>query len=194
MEIERKTMSVPEMRELLGLKKTESYWLVHRNFFKTDIIDGQMRVDIDSFEKWYANQVKHKKVDGPAPGANLTKMSYSFMEVAQMLGVSDAVIYEIWSANNLETFIVDYVKRIPKQVFETWYMGQTRYKKRNHGTHQGAKACAYMSREDAAKMARVSQTTISRWAMKGHFKSVKTDNMLRINRASFERWLEVREE
>lgn len=28
----KKTMSVPEMRKLLGVKKTESYWLVHRNF------------------------------------------------------------------------------------------------------------------------------------------------------------------
>ena len=32
----KKTMSVPEMRKLLGVKKTESYWLVHRNFFKTE--------------------------------------------------------------------------------------------------------------------------------------------------------------
>ena len=36
----QKTMSVSEMRKLLGLKKTESYWLVHRNFFKTEIIGG----------------------------------------------------------------------------------------------------------------------------------------------------------
>lgn len=57
----KKTMSVPEMRRLLGLKKTDSYWLVHRNFFQTYIVNGQMRVDIASFEKWYANQVKHKK-------------------------------------------------------------------------------------------------------------------------------------
>ena len=36
----KNTMSVPEMRRLLGVKKTESYWLVHRNFFETRIIDG----------------------------------------------------------------------------------------------------------------------------------------------------------
>ena len=71
----QKTMSVPEMRKLLGLKKTESYWLVHRNFFKTEIIGGVMRVDIESFEKWYANQIKHKKVNGEAPGRELTKTS-----------------------------------------------------------------------------------------------------------------------
>lgn len=59
---QRRTMSVPEMRKLLGLKKTESYWLVHRNFFKTEMISGQMRVDLESFERWYANQVKHNVV------------------------------------------------------------------------------------------------------------------------------------
>jgi hypothetical protein len=30
----RRTMSVPEMRRLLGIKKTESYWLVHRKFLR----------------------------------------------------------------------------------------------------------------------------------------------------------------
>ena len=35
MSVPKRTMSVPEMRRLLGVKKTESYWLVHRNFFKT---------------------------------------------------------------------------------------------------------------------------------------------------------------
>ena len=57
----RSTMSVPEMRKLLGLKKTDSYWLVHKNFFKTEVIGGMMRIDLVSFEKWYANQVKYKK-------------------------------------------------------------------------------------------------------------------------------------
>ena len=54
----KRTMSVPEMRKLLGIKKTESYWLVHKNYFKTELINGTMRVDIASFEKWYANQTK----------------------------------------------------------------------------------------------------------------------------------------
>ena len=41
----KKTMSVPEMRKLLGVKKTESYWLVHRNFFKTEIINRHTYFD-----------------------------------------------------------------------------------------------------------------------------------------------------
>lgn len=189
---ERKTMTVSQMRKMLGLKKTESYWLVHRNFFKTDIINGQMMIDMESFEKWYANQVKHRKVDGPEPGAELTRMSYSFSEVAKMLGVSGAVVYEIWDKNNLETFTVDYVKRIPKDVFEKWYAGQTRYRKRRHGSHLGAKRSSYISREEAAVMAGVEPATVSRWAGEGYFRFTKTDKILRIKKDSFESWLDVR--
>ena len=189
---ERETMTVPQMRKMLGLKKTESYWLVHRNFFQTDIVNGHMMIDVESFEKWYANQVKHRKVDGPEPGAELTKMSYSFAEVAEMLGVSGAVVYEIWDKNNLETFTVDFVKRIPKEVFEKWYAGQTRYRKRKHGSHVGAKRSRYISRDEAAVMAGVTPSTVSRGADEGYFRFTKTDKILRIRRDSFERWLDVR--
>ena len=189
---ERETMTVPQMRKMLGLKKTESYWLVHRNFFQTDIVNGHMMIDVESFEKWYANQVKHRKVDGPEPGAELTKMSYSFAEIAEMLGVSGAVVYEIWDKNNLETFTVDFVKRIPKDVFEKWYAGQTRYRKRKHGSHVGAKRSRYISRDEAAVMAGVTPSTVSRWADEGYFQFTKTDKILRIRRDSFERWLDVR--
>lgn len=65
------TMSVTEMRKMLGLGKTDSYWLVHKNCFETIIVNGKMRIVIDSFEKWYANQIKHAKVDGPPPGEEL---------------------------------------------------------------------------------------------------------------------------
>ena len=189
----RKTMTVPQMRKMLGVKKTESYWLVHRNFFKTDIVNGHMMIDVERFEKWYANQVKHRKVDGPEPGAELTSRSYSFSEVAKMLGVSSAVVYEIWDKNNLETFTVDFVKRIPKEVFEKWYAGQTRYQKRRYGSHVGAKRSSYISRNEAARMAGVAPSTISRWVDEGYFRYTKTDKILRIKRDSFENWLEIRE-
>lgn len=67
MDKKKTTMSVPEMRRMLGLRKTDSYWLVHKQCFETVMVKGKMRIVIDSFERWYANQVKYKKVDGPPP-------------------------------------------------------------------------------------------------------------------------------
>src|SRR5699024_4095027 len=65
------SFSVPEMREMLGLGKTEAYWLVKKKYFKTIIVAGRIRVIRDSFEEWYANQYTYQKVGGPPPGADL---------------------------------------------------------------------------------------------------------------------------
>ena len=59
----KKSMSVPEMGRLLGLGKTESYYLVKKNCFKVVTIGGKMRVMVDSFEEWYAGQNHYKKKD-----------------------------------------------------------------------------------------------------------------------------------
>ena len=44
-------MTVPEMGKLLGLKKTDRYWLVHKNVFESKEIAGKIRINIASFEK-----------------------------------------------------------------------------------------------------------------------------------------------
>lgn len=83
------TMSVSEMRQMLGLGKTDSYWLVHRKFFETVLVNGKMRINIESFEKWYANQIKWKKVNGDPPGQELEAGSWSIPQIAGMLDISD---------------------------------------------------------------------------------------------------------
>ena len=87
---ERTMMTVHEMGDLLGIKKTDRYWLLHKGFFKTKVVLGKTWIDIASFEKWYANQVKYKKVNGEEPGKELKAWSYSPQELAQELGVTDS--------------------------------------------------------------------------------------------------------
>ena len=88
----RTSMSVPEMGRMLGLGKTESYWLIKKNYFKTILVGNTMRVMIDSFEEWYANQFKYQKVDGTPPGEELKKTTYSMEELGQRLGLKEAIV------------------------------------------------------------------------------------------------------
>ena len=74
----RTWMTVPEMGKLLGLKKTDRYWLVHKNVFESKEIAGKIRINIASFEKWYTNQIKYHKVTGEEPGKELKSWSYRF--------------------------------------------------------------------------------------------------------------------
>ena len=157
----RNTMSVPEMRKLLGLKKTESYWLVHKNYFETKIIDGTMRVDLESFEKWYANQVKHKKVNGEVPGQELMKTSYSFKDVANLFGIHDTNVYDIWRKEKLETIVVEHVKRIPIEVFETWYENQIMYQKADRMPTLMDLEADYIPLQEAAELLGITREKLS---------------------------------
>ena len=138
-------MTVPEMGKLLGLKKTDRYWLVHKNVFESKEIAGKMRINIASFEKWYANQIKYHKVTGEEPGKELKAWSYSVPEIAEILEINDTVVYDLINKNNMEVVVVDYWKRIPKDSFQKWYDSQSRYR----------------TKEDREKDAIVEEATIT---------------------------------
>ena len=112
-EPERIWMSVKEMGDLLGIRKTDRYWLVHKNVFETSTIRGKMWVNIESFEKWYANQVKYRKVTGEEPGLEL-KEWYR--------------VYELIKEKDWETVTVDFWTRVRRDSFEKWYQSQKHYR------------------------------------------------------------------
>lgn len=122
------TMSVREMRQLLGLGKTDSYWLLHKNLFEVILINDKRRIVISSFEKWYANQVKYHKVNGSPPGEELCRRSYSVSDAAEILKVKPETIYTLIRQGKLKTETADFCMRIPKEEFERWYRTQSRHR------------------------------------------------------------------
>ena len=115
------TMSVREMRQLLGLGKTDSYWLLHKNLFEVILINDKIRIVISSFERWYANQIKYHKINGPPPGEELRKRSYSVLEIAEILKVEPETVYALVRRGKLKTEVVDSWMRVPKEEFDQWY-------------------------------------------------------------------------
>ena len=126
----KRTISVREMGQLLGLRKVESYWLVHKGYFDTVLVGDKMRVVIDSFEAWYASQVKYRKINGEPPGSKLRQESYSAKDIAEMLEISEDTAYYIINRCQLPTVLVNCWKRVPKQDFDSWYASQSRYRTR----------------------------------------------------------------
>jgi len=124
----KETMTVREMREILGIKKTDSYWLIKRQYFKTVVIDGKIRVDIKSFEDWYANQVHHHKVNGEEPGRKLMESSYSVREIATMLGIAEASVQEMIHRENWPVIDIQHHWRVDKEWFHQWYRNQDHYR------------------------------------------------------------------
>lgn len=122
----KKWMSVSEMGELLGLKKTDRYWLVHKNFFETKEIAGKMRVNIESFEKWYANQIKYHKVNGKKlaqtgeRGRNGNLQYLTIDEAAFMAKVSRSMINVWYTKGYFPVVKIRNHVRIKRKEFEAW--------------------------------------------------------------------------
>ena len=124
----RKWMSVKEMGDLLGIRKTDRYWLVHKNFFATKTMYGKMWVNIASFEKWYANQTTYKKITGEAPGAELMEWSLSPRDIMHLLDIPEYRVYDLIKEKGWEIVTVDYRMRITKESFFRWYQSQKHYR------------------------------------------------------------------
>lgn len=199
---EKTTMSVPEMQRMLGLKKTDAYWLVHKKVFDTILVEKKMRVVIAGFEKWYANQLRHSKVNGPPPGAELRAYSISVKEMAEFLGVSDDAAYEIIKRNKIETFDAEHRKRVRKDVFEKWYQGQSKYRttedrKRDNVLENQEKQPPLMVDPDkqsygvreAAMLLRCTEQEIRRMIRAGELEAGKYGNRYLIARSEIEWWI-----
>lgn len=72
---EKDSISIPELRKMLGIGKTESYWLIQNRGIKTFQLRGCMRVRNKDFWDWYDNQTKHRLLQGPPPGRALQETS-----------------------------------------------------------------------------------------------------------------------
>ena len=193
----RKWMSVHEMGDMLGLKKTDRYWLVHKNYFRTETLLGKMRVEIASFEKWYANQDWYHKVNGEAPGKELRLRSYSPKEIQEMLGTDNATVYEILKKNNIETVTVNERMRVPTDAFWDWYYSQSRYRTQEDRKKDAAAEAASLSMPEMARLLDVPRSTVY-----GILSSKKYAPLLdviviagrrRVTKESFERFLQAQD-
>lgn len=125
------SMSVIEMGKSLGLRKTESYWLVHKEQFETRFVAGKMRVMVESFERWYANQLHYKKISGELPGKELLKRTMTVPTMAKLLGIKEANAYELIHRLHFRSVKTEYSSQrllIDKATFNEWLKKQTHYK------------------------------------------------------------------
>ena len=191
-ETNRTTMSVAEMRRMLGLGKTDSYWLIHKHCFETITVNGRMRVVIDSFEKWYANQVKHKKTDGSPPGTELRERSYSPQEIAELLGIDDASVYYLIKRDHIPVFYVDTWMRISKEDFNSWYNSQDKHRTKEDRDRDAELEASSMTLPEAAREPgldrREGYSIFNAKENSNNFKYVTVAGRRRVTKESFEIW------
>lgn len=184
----RTSMSVPEMGRILGLGKTNAYWLIKKNYFETVLVGGSMRVKIDSFEKWYANQFWYHKVDGTPPGEELMKTTYSVSELAERIGIKEATAYVLISKGYFD--VVDALGkcRITKESFERWYASQSIYKTIEDQKRDSTLVESTLGLTEIARMLGVHRQNIYNLVAAGHFEVITIGRHNRVTKDSFDKW------
>ncbi len=190
--LKNKTMSVMAMGKILGLSKVESYWLANKGRFEVILVNGKMRVVTESFEHWYAGQVKYHKVIGEPPGEMLRRESYSAKEIAEILGISEAHAYEVMKAGGVKPVLVDYRQRYPRAAFDRWYSGQSRYRNEADRLRDMEIEENSMSLPDMAKILDVPRNIVygilNSRVGKEMLEVVIVADRKRVTKDSFDRW------
>ena len=190
--LEKATMSVPEMRKMLGLGKTDSYWILKQREIETVILYGKIRIVKDSFEKWYANQVKYRKVNGDPPGALLNAASFSVRDLAALLNVNKATIYYHIQNGDFETFQCDHWTRVTKESFERWYAAQEKHHKPEERRQVEEQLAVSYSIPDIGRLLGIdrnkARTLIISPKNRGTFEVLPVAGQYRVTKESFEKW------
>jgi excisionase family DNA binding protein len=178
------------MGRMLGLKKTESYYLLHKHHFETVTINHQLRVVRASFEQWYEHQDKYRKVDGPEPGAMLRTQFYSVAEIADMLSLSDDSTRDLIRNQRWPTLIVAGRLRVPKKVFDQWYASQHRYRNSADRERDRLAEEASMTVPDMGRLLGIDRRQA--WQLYRHAKDqlvlIRVAEKPRITRESLDKW------
>lgn len=199
-----KTMTVPDVMRILGLGKTATYRLINQCRFKTYLVFGKMRVDVDSFEEWYAGQFHYKKVNGERPGKKYGK-TISPLTVAKVLGIPRSTANDLMNDGIVEFIWVENKRRIIQESFENgtplkaniqrlWKSRrwktmsiEERTRQLNNNTFDKKS----YSVEEAANALGVTRQTVYKLINQGCFKAIKIErNSYRIIKKSFDEWLD----
>ena len=193
----RTYMSVTEMGKLLGLGRTESYWLINKKHFPSTTRYGKTWVELAGFEDWYANQVKYRKKDGEEPGSMLRERSYSAKELAQHLLISDSAAYELIKKNLFMTTTHNGWMRVPKDSFWQWYEGQDHYRTREDREKDAEKESSSLSFAEMGKHLGISRDKAYHIVKSKKYGSLFETIMLagkpRITKESFEKYLKAQD-
>ena len=186
--------------------------LRHRNGVKGSSTEGHMenekleyitvdfvrRIPVDIFEKWYADQDIYRKVTYIPTAEELEKDYICLQDAADLLGISREKLAKIARREEigrlLDSTICNNKRWITRKSFQLFLNAQNVYHIMNDGDKQeesqllqeneklSLETKEYISRQEAAELAGVSVSTVTKWMQTGEFQCVGAGKVLRVHR------------
>lgn len=168
-------------------------------------VDFVRRIPVDIFEKWYADQDVYRKVTHIPTAEELENDYICLQDAADLLGISREKLAKIARREEigrlLDSTICNNKRWITRKSFQLFLNAQNVYYIMNDGDKQeesqllqenetlSLEIKEYISRQDAAELAGVSVSTVTKWMQSGEFQCVGAGKVLRVHRQQFLNWL-----
>ena len=186
----------------MGVYEADLYIVWKANNLDTFTVDYVKRISKDVFEEWYRNQNRFHKLEQIPTQEELESSYISVQVAAEILNISQEELVKLIRYGEykelLHIIVIDDKKRISKRSLQNFLNAQNEYraiqKEEETDNHINIETKEYISREEAATLARVTKSTITKWIQAGRFKCVEAGKVLRIHRDDFLQWLKHKEE
>lgn len=165
----------------------------------------------ETFEKYLcANQDIYRKVTHIPTAEELEKDYICLQDAADLLGISREKLAKIARSEEigrlLDSTICNNKRWITRKSFQLFLNAQNVYhitddedkKKESRGLQEketlSLMVKEYISRQDAAELAGVNVSTVTKWMQSGEFQCIGAGKVLRVHRQQFLKWLEKNRE
>ena len=161
-------------------------------------VDFVRRIPVDIFEKWYADQDVYRKVTHIPTAEELENDYICLQDAADLLGISREKLAKIARSEEigrlLDSTICNNKRWITRKSFQLFLNAQNVYYILDDGDDQEKDTVSleikeYISRQEAAELAGVSVSTVTKWMQSGEFQCVGAGKVLRVHRQQFLNWL-----
>ena len=161
-------------------------------------MDFVRRIPVDIFEKWYADQDIYSKATYIPTAEELEKDYICLQDAADLLGISQEKLAKIVRSEEigrlLDSTICNNKRWITRKSFQLFLNAQNVYYILDDGDEQEKDTVSleikeYISRQEAAELAGVSVSTVTKWMQSGEFQCVGAGKVLRVHRQQFLNWL-----
>lgn len=153
-----------------------------------------MRVVISSFETWYANQTHYRKVNGPPPGEELRKKSYSVKDISNLLGIGIDAVYDLIHREKIPYSVYQYGQwRVDVAVFQFWYNSQCTYRLVTDEPQNELHKAPIMKLTELGSSLGLSRDETYKLArqLKDKLEIIRINRQLYVTMSSYQRWRET---
>ena len=173
-------------------------------------MDFVRRIPVDIFEKWYADQDAYRKVTHIPTAEEMENDYICLQDAADLLGISREKLAKIARSEEigrlLDSTICNNKRWITRKSFQLFLNAQNVYYILDDGDEQeksqmlqekdtvSLEIKEYISRQEAAELAGVSVSTVTKWMQSGEFQCVGAGKVLRVHRQQFLKWLDEHRE